>query len=96
MTVRYQEDEQIWKTDKSELHRQVQDLYIQLERIKRETQNQISQFKSKYTDYKMKVKQANHQIQVLTARLAQTELAADSNMKMGPGSNELASGDEIQ
>lgn len=34
----------------------------------------MQQYKGKYNDYKLKVKQANSQINVLTQRLAQSEL----------------------
>jgi uncharacterized protein involved in exopolysaccharide biosynthesis len=76
LSQRYQEDEAQWKADRQELQKQVQDLYIQLERIKRETGAQMQAYKNKYTDYKAKVKQANGQINVLAARLAQGEMSS--------------------
>ena len=39
--------------------KQIQELYIQLDKTKRDSSNQIQQFKGKYNDYKVKVKQAN-------------------------------------
>lgn len=42
-------------------------------------------YKGKYTDYKAKVKQANGQINVLTQRLAQTEMASGSHQRMSSG-----------
>ena len=56
LTSRYQEDEKQWRQDKQELAKQIQDLYIQLDKTKRESTTQISQFKGKYNDYKVKVK----------------------------------------
>jgi len=74
LTQRYQEDEKQWKMDKQELTKQIQDLYIQLDKTKRESSTLVQQYKSKYNDYKLKVKQANGQINVLAQRLAQSEL----------------------
>jgi len=56
LTQRYQEDEKQWKTDKQELTKQIQDLYIQLDKTKRESSTLVQQYKAKYNDYKMKVK----------------------------------------
>lgn len=65
MTQRYQEDEQQWKTDKQELTKQIQDLYIQLDRTKRESAQNVQSYKQKYNDYKLKTKHANMQINTL-------------------------------
>jgi len=59
------------------LSKQIQDLYIALDKSKREAQQQVQSYKTKYSDYKIKVKQANTQINTLAQRLAQTELAKD-------------------
>ena len=59
LTARYQDDEKQWRQDKQELTKQIQELYIQLDKTKRDSSNQIQQFKGKYNDYKVKVKQAN-------------------------------------
>ena len=56
LTGRYQEDEKQWKSDKHELTKQIQDLYIQLDKSKRDATTQVQQFKGKYNDYKLKVK----------------------------------------
>lgn len=84
MTARYQDDEKLWKNDKQELTKQIQDLYIQLDKAKREASTQIQQFKGKYNDYKLKVKQANSQINVLTQRLAQSEMRLQGAAAAGP------------
>ena len=75
LTVKYQEDEGAWKNDKLALQQQIQELYIQLDKVKREANAQINSLKTKYSDYKQKVKSANVQINTLTARLAQFEVA---------------------
>ena len=59
LTSRYQDDEKQWKMDKQELTKQIQDLYIQLDKTKRDAASQVQQLKGKYNDYKVKVKQAN-------------------------------------
>jgi len=56
MTTRYEEDEAQWKLDKSELTKQIQDLYISFDKAKRESSQQVTSYKTKYNDYKIKVK----------------------------------------
>lgn len=59
LTTRYQEDEVQWKEDKQELTGKIQELYIALDKTKREANNQINGLKTKSADYKQKVKAAN-------------------------------------
>ena len=72
--MRYQEDEANWKVDKQELTKQIQDLYISFDKAKRDSTQQVSNYKSKYNDYKIKVKNANVQINTLAQRLASVEI----------------------
>lgn len=74
LNARYQEDENQWKQDKQELTRQIQDLYINLDKAKRESNMNSQVLKTKYNDYKLKVKQANMQINTLVQRLALYEV----------------------
>ena len=49
----------------------VQELFIQLDKTKRESGAQIQTYKQKSSEYKLKVKQANMQINMLVNKLAQ-------------------------
>lgn len=79
MNSRFNEDEQQWLNGKQELTHRIQELYIQLEKTKREAQTQVAVYKQKYSDYKTKVKQANHQIAVLSQKLTAV-LGTDENL----------------
>lgn len=59
LTTRYQEDEAQWKEDKQELTAKLQELYIALDKTKREANSQIQSLKTKSNEYKQKVKHAN-------------------------------------
>ena len=59
LSMRYQEDQNQWKEDKIELTNKIQELYIQLDKVKREANQQVQAYKNKYSDYKNKVKAAN-------------------------------------
>lgn len=74
LTQRYQEDEAQWKEDKRELTAKIQDLYIGLDKTKRDANQQIQALQAKAGDYKNKVKQANSSINTLAQRLAMSEL----------------------
>ena len=56
LTTRFQEDEAQWKFDKQELTKQIQDLYISFDKTKRDSSQQVQNYKTKYNDYKIKVK----------------------------------------
>lgn len=71
ITARYQEDENQWREDKTEYQGKIQELYIQLDKTKREANAQVATYKQKYTDYKQKVKAANAQISTLAGKLSQ-------------------------
>jgi chromosome segregation ATPase len=83
LTQRYQEDEAQWKEDKQELTAKIQDLYIALDKTKREANHQIQALQAKAGDYKSKVKQANNSINTLAQRLAVSEL----NREMPPSNS---------
>ena len=69
MTTRFHEDELHWKEEKQDLNNKLHQLYIALDKTKRESQAQLAAYKQKYLDYKAKVKQANQQINNLAGRL---------------------------
>ena len=56
LTTRYQEDEAQWKEDKHDLTTKLQELYIALDKTKREANSQIQGLKTKSNEYKQKVK----------------------------------------
>lgn len=45
-----------------------------VERVRLESQRQINHYRTKYTEYKNKMKKANQNIAVLMARIAKTDL----------------------
>jgi hypothetical protein len=67
---KYEEEETLWKQQKQELAKQIQEQYVELNRVKGEAASQLKLLKTKVTEYKQKVKQANAQIHILTQRLA--------------------------
>ena len=66
--------EQIWKTERDEMNQKLQDLLMHNEKVKDECLKKVLVYKDKYRDYKLKVKQANTQITVLTQRVARFEM----------------------
>lgn len=86
LTTRYQEDEAQWKEDKQELTAKLQELYIALDKTKREANSQIQGLKTKSNEYKQKVKHANNQINTLAQRLALTEMGKEGAAAGGGGS----------
>ena len=50
--MRYQEDEHHWMAEKQELTNKVQELFISIDKVRRDAQSQIGIYKVKYSDYK--------------------------------------------
>ena len=63
-----------WKKERGELHAKVQELIGANEKLKYDTNKHLTTYKSKYQDYKGKLKKANANIQTLAARVAKYEL----------------------
>ena len=57
--VEYEDQLAIWKKDKSEMQIRGQELAAYAEKVKYDSQEQIENYKSKYNDYKGKLKKAN-------------------------------------
>mmetsp|Transcript_41817 Transcript_41817/g.63920 ORF Transcript_41817/g.63920 Transcript_41817/m.63920 type:complete len:82 (-) Transcript_41817:291-536(-) len=72
--VDYEDQVERWKKEKSELQQKVGELQAYSEKLKFDSSEQIETYKSKYNDYKGKLKKANLNIQTLTSRLAKYEL----------------------
>ena len=63
------------KKERVELASKIQELVSQNERLKVESNRQLSSYKSKYTDYKNKLRKANQNISTLLTRLAKFDIA---------------------
>ena len=64
-----------YKQERVELASKIQGLLSQNERLKLESTRQLSSYKSKYTDYKTKLRKANQNISTLLTRLAKFDIA---------------------
>ena len=62
------------KKERVELVSKVQELMAQVERIKLESNKQLSSYKSKYSEYKQKLRKANQNIATLLTRLAKFDI----------------------
>ena len=63
------------KKERVELAAKIQELVSQNERLKVESTRQLASYKSKYTDYKTKLRKANQNISTLLTRLAKFDIA---------------------
>lgn len=63
-----------WKKERSDLHTKIQELIASNEKYKHDVGKSVTVYKSKYQDYKNKLKKANSNIQTLAARVAKYEL----------------------
>lgn len=63
------------KKERVELAGRIQELVAQNERLKVEGSRQLTSYKTKYTDYKNKLRKANQNISTLLTRLAQFDIA---------------------
>ena len=66
------------KRDRVDLAHRVQDLTQQNERIKIDSMRQLNHFKTKYTEYKQKLRKANQNIATLMARIAKYDIQMQS------------------
>ena len=71
----YENELVLAKKERVELAAKIQELVAQNERIKVESTRQLSSYKTKYTEYKTKLRKANQNIQTLLARLAKFDIA---------------------
>ena len=81
--IEYEQQLETWKNDKSEMQRRIHELASHAEKQKYDSQEQLEIFKSKYNDYKTKLKKANLSIQTLTTRLAKQELQIQAEREIG-------------
>lgn len=65
------------------MQRRIHELAAHAEKQKYDSQEQLEIFKSKYNDYKTKLKKANLSIQTLTTRLAKQELQIQAEREIG-------------
>ena len=65
--------EKNWTAERADLNQKLQDLLSYNEKVRDECLKKVVGYKEKYCDYKTKVRSANHQIQVLTSRVARYE-----------------------
>lgn len=77
-----------------------QDLAANFERLKLESLRQVQHYKAKYTEYKAKMRKANQNIGVLTARVAKfdIELQAEKDVAEpgAPAGHPWAGQDQLQ
>ena len=69
----------IAKQERVELVSKIQELVAQNERLKVESNKQLSTYKSKYSEYKQKLRRANQNISTLMTRLAKFEFQLQSD-----------------
>ena len=62
------------KKERVELVSKIQELMAQNERIKLESNKQLSSYKTKYSEYKQKLRKANQNIATLLTRLAKFDI----------------------
>ena len=75
------------KKERVELVSKVQELMAQVERIKLESSKQLSSYKSKYSEYKQKLRKANQNIATLLTRLAKFDIQMQAEREDGRGEN---------
>lgn len=70
----YENEIVLAKKERVELLSKVQELMAQNERLKLESSKQLSAYKSKYSEYKQKLRKANQNIATLLTRLAKFDI----------------------
>ena len=75
MKDQYETREKQWDAERSDLNQKLQDMLAYNERVRDECLKKVVGYKEKATEYKNKVKSANAQIEKLTQRVAQYEMA---------------------
>lgn len=75
------------KKERVELVSKVQELLAQVERIKLESNKQLSSYKSKYSEYKQKLRKANQNIATLLTRLAKFDIQMQAEREDGRTDN---------
>ena len=63
-----------WKRERNDLQGKLQELMSSSEKYKAESSRQLANYKSKYQDYKTKLRKANQNIQTLASRVAKFEI----------------------
>ena len=74
MQNHYENEIVVAKKERVELISKVQELISQNERIKLESNRQLGSYKSKYSEYKQKLRKANQNIATLLTRLAKFDI----------------------
>eukprot|EP00347_Sterkiella_histriomuscorum_P015883 403355323 len=84
--------------ERAEMQVRIQELITQNEKQRIETSRQIESYKSKYHQYKNKLKQANNSLQTLAERVAKYEMymAAERENNGGIGSGEAGLGSTMK
>jgi uncharacterized protein (DUF305 family) len=79
MKEHYEKQFEMAQLERQEMSKRCRELEQFAERVKIESQRQVTHYKTKYSEYKTKMRKANQNIAVLTARLAKfdLELAAE-------------------
>ena len=70
----YESELDIARKQQQEMILRCQELTSNFERLKIESVRQISHFKNKYSEYKIKLRKANSNIATLTARIAKYDI----------------------
>lgn len=73
----------LWKKDKADLYSRMQEMHAQAEKLRYDCHDQVENYKSKYNEYKNKLKKANLSIQTLTTRVAKYELQLAAEREVG-------------
>lgn len=81
--IEYEDQLSVWKKDKSDMQMKIQELAAYSDKLKADSQEQVENYKRKYSDYKQKLKKANTNIQTLTTRLAKYELQMQAEREIG-------------
>ena len=93
MQAHYESEFVVAKKERVELVSKVQELISQNERLKLESNKQLSSYKSKYTEYKQKLRKANQNIATLLTRLAKYDIQMKNGEEDG-GRSEMVGNSE--
>jgi hypothetical protein len=74
MRDHYEQQMEKAKQERSELIQRCRDFEQGVERVKLESQRHINHYKTKYNEYKAKMRKANQNIAILMARIAKFDL----------------------
>ena len=78
VTAHFENEIIIAKQERVELVSKIQELVAQNERLKVEGNKQLTSYKSKYSEYKQKLRRANQNISTLLTRLAKFDIQMQS------------------